>query len=243
MALLTTQEFLAQGLADLPQCDELCGAFWAAAALRAAGFDVTQERAAAVAGSVLLPPGSPSSLPPRERGRRPLTDLPVAAPGAPAGTSAHGVARAISELSEGRLTAVPASGGWTAGSLLHLLDSVRAPVIANILTGELWDPSVTDEQVESYLEAGIDEGPASAWRVGHFLAIAHVVHGGAAPLLVLVDSYPSRVMHRQPAQRVAESLRGRGLLLVAENPDAARAQVRAAGLEPVLWDNGSPVPA
>ena len=47
MALLTEQR------ADLPQCDELCGAFWAANALRASGFAVTQEAAALVAGSVL----------------------------------------------------------------------------------------------------------------------------------------------------------------------------------------------
>ena len=54
MALLTEQR------ADLPQCDELCGAFWAANALRASGFAVTQEGAALVAGSVLSPPGGPS---------------------------------------------------------------------------------------------------------------------------------------------------------------------------------------
>jgi hypothetical protein len=245
VAVLTQRECLVEGLGDLPQCDELCGAFWAANALRAAGFaDVTQERAAVVAGSVLLPSGSPSSLPPGERGRRPSVALPIAAEGAPSGTSAHGVARAISELSGGRLTAVPASGELTAARLVDLLGRLGdAVVIANPFTGELWDPSVGDEQVRRYLETGIDEGPANRWRVGHFLAVAHVVRGGAAPLVVLADSYPSRVMHLQPAGRVAASLRGRGLLVVTEEPDPVRAQVRAAGLEPVLWDNGSPMPS
>jgi hypothetical protein len=241
MAVLTQREFLMQGLTDLPQCDELCGAYWAANALRAAGFrDVTQEQAAAVAGSVLLPSGSPPSLPPGERGRRPLVDLPVAAEGAPAGTSAHGVARAISELSAGRLTAVPATGDFTADRLLDLLGRWKDPVaIANVFTGELWDASVSDEQVQRYL----DEGPPNRWQVGHFLAVAHVVPGGVAPLVVLADSYASCVMHRQPAARVAAALRGRGLLLVTDDPSSVRAEVLAAGLDPVLWDNGSPMPS
>jgi hypothetical protein len=241
VALLTNREFLAQGLADLPQCDELCGAFWAAAALRTAGFSVTQEEAAAVAGSVLAPPGSPSSLPPGECGRRPDAELPVAAPGEPAGTSAHGVARTISELSGGRLSAVPATGEWTATRLLDLLAGVEGPVIANVLTGELWDPAVGDEQVEDYLETGADDGPESRWRVGHFLAIAELIRGPVGTLLVLADSYPSRATHRQPAERVAASLRGRGLLVVTGEPGEVRAAVEATGLTAELWDNGSPI--
>jgi hypothetical protein len=240
VALLSQRDFLAEGLAGLPQCDELCGAFWAANALRAAGFrDVTQEQAAVVAGSVLLPPGSPSSLPPGERGRRPGVELPV---GDPAGTSAHGVARAIERLSDGRLAAVPASGEWTLDRLLGLLEAVDGAVIANVFTGELWGSSVTDEQVRRYLEEGVDDGPSNAWRVGHFLAIAHVVGGGVAPLVVLADSYPSCAMHRQPAARVVAALRDRGLLVVTDDAGSVREQVLAAGLEPVLWDNGSPKP-
>jgi hypothetical protein len=241
VALLSQRDFLAEGLAGLPQCDELCGAFWAVNALRAAGFrDVTQEQAAVVAGSVLAPPGSPSSLPPGERGRRPEVELPV---GDPAGTSAHGVARAIERLSEGRLAAVAASGDWTVAKLLDLLEAVDDPVIANVLTGELWDSSVSDDQVRRYLEEGIDEGPSNAWKVGHFLAIAHVVPGDVAPLIVLADSYRSCAMHRQPAERVVAALRDRGLLIVTDAPDEVREHVVAAGLEPELWDNGSPPPA
>jgi hypothetical protein len=230
VALLTEQR------ADLPQCDELCGAFWAATALRAAGFPATQEQAALAAGSVLAPVGGPSSLPPGERGRPAATALPV---GEPAGTSAHGVARAVSELSSGRLEAVPASGGFTAERLVALLDGLGAvAVIANVDTGALWAPWIADEVVGRYVTTGVDDGPDNDWRVGHFLAIVEV----RAPLLVLADSYPSRATHVQPAARVAAALRGRGLLIVTDDPEPVRDAVRAAGLDVALWDNGSPQP-
>jgi hypothetical protein len=230
VALLTEQQ------ADLPQVDELCGAFWAANALRASGFPATQERAALVAGSVLSPPGGPSSLPPGEAGRAPALELPV---GAPSGTSAHGVARAVEALSDGRLAAVPASGAFTADGLLALLDGLDAvAVIANVDTAALWAPTVTEEQVERYLASGVDEGPDNDWRVGHFVAIAGT-HGG---LVDLADSYASRAMPVQPAERVAAALQGRGLLVVTGDAAAARARVEAAGLRAELWDNGSPRP-
>jgi hypothetical protein len=237
--------------ADLPQCDELCGAFWAAAALRSVGIDTTQEEAAAAAGSVLAPPDAPSSLPPGERGRPAHGALPVAAPGAPAGTSAHGVARAIEVLSGGLLVAVPATGDWTAGRLVRLLGRLEDPVavIANVDTAELWDPSVTDEEIERYLASGVDAGPDNAWRVGHFLAIGPSRGGGS--LLALADSYPSRATHLQPVARVVAALRRErgehgpgGLLVVTEAPRAetVRVQIEAVGLAAELWDNGSPQP-
>jgi uncharacterized protein DUF6885 len=226
---------LSEARTDLPQCDELCGPFWAAVALRAAGFPATQEDAALAAGSVLAPPGSPSSLPPGETGRQPSVALPV---GEPAGTSAHGVARAVEVLSGGRLSAVPASGDPTAAQLLDLLARVDDPVIANVDTAALWDPSVTEQQVERYVRTGEDTGPDNAWRVGHFLAIAEA----RAPLLVLADSYPSRATHVQPAERVARALRGRGLLVITAAASAVREAVEASGLAAELWDNGSPQP-
>jgi hypothetical protein len=230
VALLTEQR------ADLPQCDELCGAFWAANALRASGFAVTQEAAALVAGSVLSPPGAPSSLPPGEAGRTPAVELPV---GEPSGTSAHGVARAVEELSDGRLSAVPASGTFTAAALVALLDGLDAvAVIANVDTAALWAPSVTEAEVERYVASGADEGPDNDWQVGHFVAIA----GIRGRLVDIADSYASRATHEQPAERVAAALRGRGLLVVTEDPAAARARVEAAGLSAELWDNGSPQP-
>jgi len=230
VALLTEQR------ADLPQCDELCGAFWAANALRASGFAATQEQAALVAGSVLSPPGGRSSLPPGEGGRAPVVELPV---GEPSGTSAHGVARAIETLSDGRLSAVPASGPFTAGALLALLDGIDAvAVIANVDTAPLWAPAVTDEEVERYAASGDDDGPDNDWKVGHFVAIT----GTDGRLVRIADSYASRATHVQPAERVAAALQGRGVLIVTTDPGATRTRVESAGLEPALWDNGSPRP-
>jgi hypothetical protein len=226
---------LSEQRADLPQCDELCGPFWAAAVLRASGFPVRQEQAAVVAGSVLTPPGGPSSLPPGETGRAPDVELPV---GEPAGTSAHGVALAIEELSGGRLTAVPASGAWTAARLLELARVEAVALIANVFTGALWAPTVSEEEVARYQETGDDVGPENDWQVGHFVAIA----GTRGTLVDLADSYPSRAMHVQPAQRVAAALQGRGVLVVTEDPAGARAHIVTAGLLPELWDNGSPQP-
>jgi hypothetical protein len=244
---LLSDALLAAQRADLPQADELCGPFWVATALTAEGLFTTQEEAAAAAGSVLAPPGSPSSLPPGEQGRRPRVALPVAEPGAPAGTSAPGVAHAVEQLSGGRLTAVPATGEWTAANLLEVLDRVHDAVVvlANVLTGELWDPSVTDEEIERFLATGADGGPDNAWRVGHFLAIGGARAGGR--MLVLADSYASRATHLQPVERVVAALRRDssdhrpgGLLIVTDRPGPTRAQVRAAGLAAEFWDNGSP---
>jgi hypothetical protein len=248
---LLSDALLAAQQADLPQCDELCGAFWAAAALRSVGIDATQEAAAEAAGSVLAPPDAPSSLPPGERGRAPRSALPVAAADEPAGTSAHGVARAVEQLSGGRIVAVPATGDWTASRLLGLLGRLEDPiaVIANVDTGELWDPAVGDDDVERYLASGHDDGPDSPWRVGHFVAIGPSRGGGR--LLVVADSYPSRAMYLQPVDRVVAALRREdsehapgGLLVVTDAPRAetVRVQIEAVGLEPVLWDNGSPQP-
>ena len=93
--------------------------------------------------------------------------------GEPSGTSAHGVARAIEELSDGRLSAVPASGAFTAGALLTLLEGIDAvAVIANVDTAALWAPTVTEAEVERYVASGEDEGPDNDWQVGHFVAIA-----------------------------------------------------------------------
>jgi hypothetical protein len=240
VALLSHHEFLEQGAADLPQVDELCGPFWASAALRTAGFEVTQEEAALTAGSVLQPPGAPSSLPPGESGRRPATELPT---GDPAGTSAHGVARAIEELSGGALVAVPASGPWTAERLVELLDGLEDPVvIANVDTSPLWSQASAPASLVEYLRTGADAGEDNDWRVGHFVAVSGVVRGPRAVAVALVDSYETRRSHIHPAARVAAALAGRGLLIVTEEPEDVHEHVVEVGLRPDLWDNGSPQP-
>jgi hypothetical protein len=121
-------------------------------------------------------------------------------------------------------------------ALLDGLDAVA--VIANVDTAALWAPSVTEAEVERYVASGADDGPDNDWRVGHFVAIA----GIRGRLVDIADSYASRATHEQPAERVAAALRGRGLLVVTEDPAAARARIVAAGLSAELWDNGSPQP-
>jgi uncharacterized protein DUF6885 len=230
--------------ADLPQADELSGPFWVATALTACGLFTTQEEAAAAAGSVLSPPGTPLRLPPGEDGRRPRAALPVAAPGTPAGTSVQGLARAVEELSGGRLAAVPATGDWTAANLLEVLDRVHDAVVvlADVVTGELWDPSVGDERIERYLATGADNGPGDAWRSAHVVAVGGARAAGR--LLVLAEGYASRATHLQPVARVVAALRrGRrpgGLLVLTEHPGPTRAQVTAAGLRPAFWDDERP---
>ena len=107
------ERLLAEQAAELPQKDDLCGAFWGLVALRAAGRPagpagdpLDQEAVALAAGSVLSPPPRTSSLPPGEPGRGDFRlALPTASKGAPAGTSAGGLARAIAELSGGSQSA------------------------------------------------------------------------------------------------------------------------------------------
>ena len=96
---------------EMPQKDQLCGAFWGTLALAAAGHRADQDEVALRAGTSLAT-GDPSEwLPP---GASPRTDyrlaIPVAEDEPSSGTSATGVARAVEELSEGALAVVPVAG-------------------------------------------------------------------------------------------------------------------------------------
>jgi hypothetical protein len=254
---------LAEQAAELPQKDDLCGAFWGLVALRAAGRwaspaggPLDQEAVALAAGSVLSPPPRTGSLPPGEAGRRDFRlALPVASEGTPAGTSAGGLARAIAELSGGALAAVPATGAWDRARLLGLLTrAATSPaslaVLANPAMGALWGPGVRADQIAPYLEGGEDTAPSSTWRVGHYVAVLGYSLGRRGSLVTIADSYRSRGpagVHLQPSERLAAALRRdgerpAGLLLVVAANDAEQAQrwVNATGLTSALWDNGSP---
>ncbi|HEY1479148.1 MAG TPA: hypothetical protein VGF46_03930, partial [Gaiellales bacterium] len=104
---------------ELPQKDELCGAFNTLLTLRLAGiggsgsepFD--QDTVGQAAGSVLGPEGYDEDLPPGETGRKDYRlEHPRAAPEI-AGTSAGGLVRAVAELSAGRRVAVATTGPWS----------------------------------------------------------------------------------------------------------------------------------
>ena len=237
--------------AELPQKDELCGCFWATLALRLNGEGpVEQDDVALVAGSVITSHGSVHLLPGGQKGRNDYRlELPVTEDDAASGTSAQGVALAVSELTEGRLAACPVSGLDASGvrAVLRAAAEATAPVvlIANVQTGAFWGSHASAAQLAAYLERGaLDAGPAADWSVGHFVALIGLGEGRAGALVTVADTYPALGaggVHLQPVEAVAAALEGRGVLVVAE-PDVARRVSDAAGGLAELWDNGSPLP-
>src|SRR5436305_4690860 len=84
---------------ELPQRDDLCGAFCTALALRAAGVQgrrdeqLDQDAVALAAGSLISPAGDPASLPAGETGRRDYRlRLPQIEDAARSGTTPAGLA-------------------------------------------------------------------------------------------------------------------------------------------------------
>ncbi|WP_328614880.1 hypothetical protein OHS18_44720 [Amycolatopsis sp. NBC_00355] len=231
--------------AELPQKDGLAAAFCGLAALRAAGVDVPdQDAVAAAAGTVrgpaVRPPGEPGRadfrLPPRVV-RDPVT----------AGTRASALATAVGALSGGALTAVPATGEWTTGSLFDLLaglwDLPRVAVIARIDGAELGADDTPERALLDYLDTGVPPLWTSRWRPpgGHFVLLAGIRIGAEGTLVSVVDTYPSlgdNGIHDQPVEWLTAALAGLGVLLVvdADRAAVAREAVRVANLTPSFWD-------
>src|SRR5918911_3093402 len=93
---------------EMPQKDQLCGAFWGALTLSAAGYRASQEEIALLAGTTLAQGDPAEWLPPGAAPRNDYTsDLPLTPDGASAGTSAAGGARGIEELSRGAVSGLP----------------------------------------------------------------------------------------------------------------------------------------
>lgn len=242
---------------ELPQKDNLCGCFWGAIVLRAAGIDdVDQDRVAEVAGTVLPDDDPATHVPPGESPRRDYR-LPLSTATDPAegGTSAPALARAIESLADGRLAVVPVAGPWGAESVAGLVAvaaeaAPEATLVANVRTGPLWGSRPTPAALLAHLAGLEPEGPPADWDVGHFVNIAALIHGPGGSLLVVRDSYTSlgwQACHVQPADAFARALeRGDGheggVLCVA--PAAGEADLRArlahGGYELRHWDNGTP---
>jgi hypothetical protein len=237
--------------AELPQKDELCGCFWATLALRLNDEGpVEQDDVALVAGSVITSHGSVHLLPPGQMGRSDFrARLPVTEDDESSGTSAQGVALAVSELTDGRLIASPVSGLGAPGvrALLRAAAEATAPVVlvANVHTGAFWGSRASAPQLARYLERGdLDAGPAADWSVGHFVGLVGLSEGRTGALVMVADTYPALGLggvHLQPVEAVASALAGRGVLVIAE-PEVARRVADAAGGRAELWDNGSPLP-
>jgi hypothetical protein len=174
--------------------------------------------------------------------------------GSLSGTTAGGLVRAIEQLADGRLLAIPLSGPWSDSSLGGLFDSMAecerpAALLANLATRQLWGSHPSVGQLLDYLLEGGDDGPEPDWDVGHFVCVVGRLRGGRGTLYGIADTYPSlggRGFHLQPQERLTRSLERPdmapgGMIAVTHASDAARVRARASelGLREQLWDNGS----
>ena len=239
----------------MPQKDQLCGAFWGALTLLAAGHPASQEDVALRAGTTLAEGDPAGWLPP---GAAPRADyeatLLVASDGASAGTSAIGVARSIEELSGGALAVVPVGGPWSAGTMVSLVEiAAQTPgcvMIANLRTGRLWGSRPPARLLLDYLHGRQVEAPPPDWDCGHFLTIAACAGGPGGALVVIRDTYPQlgwNGYHLQPAAAVAAALdRGDGYeggvlcACDASGEEILTRRLGEVGCEVRHWDNGSP---
>jgi hypothetical protein len=254
------RELLAAHARELPQRDDLCGAFCGALALRAAGLSamaepLDQDAVALAAGSLVGERTDPAILPFHERGRRDYRlAIPTVADSSVSGTTAAGLAQAIERLSDERLAAIPLRGPWSASALDGIFDLLAAlehpaTLLANLATHHLWGSHPRAEQLLAHLLAGAPEGPAPDWRVGHFACVFGRLHGPGGSLYGLADTYPSLGaggVHLQPRERLAAAIERRDMpaggvlaVLAAQDVPAVRAGAGALGLQEGLWDNGT----
>jgi hypothetical protein len=255
------RELLATHARELPQRDDLCGAFCGALALHAAGLTehdgepLDQDAVALAAGSIVSGMREPGTLPHGELGRRdyrlaipPIDDSDVS------GTTAAGLREAIAALSDGALEAIPYAGPWNAGTLGGLFELVAAlerPVslVANFATRHLWGARASVNQLLGYLLDGIDDGPPADWDVGHFACVFGRVQGPGGSLYGIADTYPAlgnSGVHMQPQEQLATALERRdmpagGMFVVvfAEDAPAVRAGADRLELIEQIWDNGT----
>jgi hypothetical protein len=249
---------------ELPQRDDLCGAFCGALALGAAGIaerngaTLDQDAVALAAGSVISPARGAGTLPDGEPGRRDYRlVIPEIEDSDLSGTTAAGVRDAVEQLSAGALSAIPYAGPWNAatlGGLFELAAALPRPasLIANFATHHLWGASASVDQLLGYLLDGEQAGPAPDWRVGHFACVFARALGPAGALYAIADTYPAlgnRGVHMQPQERLAAALEradmpAGGMLAVvcAEDAEAMRAGAGELGLHEQIWDNGTTVP-
>ncbi len=246
---------------ELPQRDDLCGAFCGALALHAAGIErvagerLDQDAVGLAAGSVVSRVPDTSALPHGEGGRRDYRIVPPFIEEASvSGTNCAGVVRAISALSGERLAALPYPGPWTPGALdglFALLAAIEHPValIANVATRHLWGSAPSADQLLGYLLDGSLDGPLPDWDVGHFVCVFGRVSGPGGRLYGIADTYPALGrggVHLQPEACLTAALQRPGMapggmIVVASLEDAAgiRAGAERLGLREDVWDNGT----
>jgi hypothetical protein len=259
--LAGSHALLASHARELPQRDDLCGAFCGALALHATGFDrwqgepLDQDAVARVAGTVVSRVRDIAALPHGEQGRR---DYRLAPPfvedASVSGTNCAGVVAAVGELSDGAIAAIPYSGPWTAQTLDGAFVAVAAldepaALIANVATRHLWGAAPHVDQLLDYLLDGVDAGPEPDWDVGHFVCLVARTRGPGGSVYAIADTYASLGrdgVHVQPRERLARALQRPGMTpggLIVVVADARAGDVRDAlqelGLAEGAWDNGS----
>lgn len=255
------RDLLATHARELPQRDDLCGAFCGALALSAAGIvshpdePLDQDAVALAAGSIVSGVREPGTLPHGEPGRRDYRlSIPTIDDHDVSGTTAAGLRDAIAQLSDGTLEAIPYSGPWSAATLAGVFELAAAlehPVtlVANFATRHLWGSHPSLGQLLAYLYGGDGDGPSCDWDVGHFACVFSRVRGPRGCLYGVADTYPvlgSRGIHMQPQEQLATALERRdmpagGMFVVAaaNDADAVRSGAAAIGLDEGIWDNGT----
>ena len=259
------ERLLEEHAAELPQKNDLCGAFWGTLALRTVGYGATptggvldQHAVAVEAGSTLPLVSHTEELPAGEPGRDDYRlEFPKLADGHLSGTAVSGVIRAVDVLSAGGLDAIPISGPFETNDVREIFRCFRAAatpgvVTLNVGTRYLWGAAADEDQLGAYLKTGDSTtGPTPDWDVGHFVGAAGTIEGEGGELILIADTYPSlgpSGLHLQPIECVAAALRRPEILgaggVVLFLPPAAATEVRealtSAGLTLGLWDNGSP---
>ncbi len=248
--------------AEIPQKNELCGAFWGTLALRLAGTTLDddpldQDAVGLAAGSVLAKHQRDDDLPPGEPGRTDYRlSFPTVDDSSVSGTSAGGLVRALRELSSGRLAVVPVAGPWNPAAVQVVLEAAASctqpcTVIANVATRHFWGSNADPPLLLAYLMSGNpDLGPPSDWDVGHFVSLLGAIHGPRGTLVLVGDTYRAigwEGIHLQPVEGLAEALNRTGsghpsgVILVTSRDDEAAItrRINDAGLEIGTWDNGS----
>ena len=252
---------LAMHARELPQRDDLCGAFCGALALGCAGIEerdgepVDQDAVARAAGSVIATARDAGTLPHGEPGRRDYRiQPPLIADGEESGTTAAGLLEALGQLSDGALEAIPYTGPWNTETLAGLFDLAAelahaVTLVANLATRHLWGGHASTSQLLSYLFEGEQAGPPADWDVGHFACVVGRARGPRGSLYCIADTYPALGnggVHLQPQERLATALERRdmpagGMMVVAFAEDAERVRdgASALGLSEGIWDNGT----
>jgi hypothetical protein len=184
------------------------------------------------------------------------------------GTSSGGVARAIAVTTEGALGTIPIPGRGRDGgpqltqerwaALFDLLHARLADwdlhAIFNYQSDHLLKPNSPEYTAQALRDESMIAGlPRDDWGVGHFAGLAGLWRRPSGERwIVLFDTYKDRGFggyQPQPADLMREGLvrtdgRGGGMLLVlpAARLEEALSTIRALGIDPAPWANGSPEP-